>query len=289
MSVRILLVVAAGCGRVGFDAPPTDAPGNPDARACAGFGPWSTPVALPELDSPTGNEYGPAIASDGLALYFDSDRLNSQDIYVATRTSRTDAFGASVPVPALATSASEEIDPTITGDELDIYFWDFDSTCIEHARRGSISDPFAAPTIVFCMVAGPFVTRDGLTLYYNSALDAASEGDLYVTTRASRDVEFAPGTIIAELALGGGRGYPSVTDDGLSMYFEQNTGSSLDLMETHRTSMTSSWETPVAVDAVNSPAEDGDPGISADGTELFFESARGSGLADLYHATRECL
>jgi Tol biopolymer transport system component len=287
MSVRILLVALAGCGRIGFDASTRDAT-TADARACAGFGPWSTAAALTELDLQTENEYGPAITSDGLSLYFDSDRLNSQDIYVAMRPSRTAAFGAPAPVPALAT-ATDELDPTITADELDLYFWDSDSMCIEHARRAATTDAFGTPATAFCTAGGPFVTGDGLTLYYNSTLDASAEGDLYVTTRSSRDVEFAPGAIIAELSIGGKRGFPSLTGDGLSMYFEQETGGPLDLMETHRASPTSPWDTPVALDAINSPDEDGDPDISADGTELFFESSRGSGLADLYHATRECL
>jgi Tol biopolymer transport system component len=288
MSVRILVVALVGCGRIGFDVPGSqitvDAPA--DATTCTGFGPWSTPVAVTELDLATENEYGPALLPDGLTLYFNSDRLNNLDVFVATRPSRTAPFGAPVQI-ALQAMASND-DPTVTADELDLYFWTNATGCIHHAQRAQKADAFGSPTTVFCMAAGPFITSDGLTLYYNSPLDAASEGDLYVTTRASRDVEFTPGAAIPELA-GGGRGFPSLTADGLSMYFEQATAGPLDLMETHRASPTSPWDPPVAMDALNSPAEDGDAGISPDGTEMFFESMRGAGLADLYHATRACL
>jgi Tol biopolymer transport system component len=289
MSVRILTLALVGCGRIGFDASASDArvDTTADAHVCAGFGPWSTPSPLTELDGPVTNEYGPSIAADGLTLYFDSDRMGSADIYIAKRPSATEPFGAPARVDALATGDYEG-DSTITTDDLDIYFYDADTECLKHANRASPSSMFTTPTTLLCTYAGPFVMPDGLTLYYNSRLDGVAEGELYVSTRASRLIEFGPGTRIAELATGGGRGFPSLSGDGLSMYFEQEAGA-LDLMETHRASPASPWDPPVPISALNSPDEDGDADISADGTEMFFESRRGTTQADLYHATRACL
>ncbi len=81
---------------------------------------WGTPTELAALNT-TGHDGSPFLSNDKLAIYFDSDRGGSMDIYVSTRASVTDAFGAPVPVEGLATSANEQ-DPWLSPDGRQLYF-----------------------------------------------------------------------------------------------------------------------------------------------------------------------
>ncbi len=85
---------------------------------------------------------------------------------------------------------------------------------------------------------------------------------------------------------------PSISADGLSLYFHSNRsgGSDVaDLWVTRRPTVSDPWDTTVNLGAlVNSGAEDRAPSISADGLELYFHSDRpgGHGGYDLWLSTR---
>ena len=86
---------------------------------------------------------------------------------------------------------------------------------------------------------------------------------------------------------------PSISRDGLSMYFASNrpggVGVGFDLWVAQRLAIDLPWETPVNLGpTVNTPANENGPSLSADGRYLFFVSTRpgGPGLADLYMSRR---
>lgn len=282
MRVEILALALAACGRIGFEPRPGDAGTDVGADTCT-LGPWGPPVAIGELNT-TFLEYGPQLSSDGLTLYFDSNRAGDEDLYVATRPSRTAPFGMPVRLANL-TTANAEGDPSLSTDALELMYDVFETECLMDARRATTTDPFGTPTQTLCNVAGPSISRDGLTLYYSTILDTYLEGHLAVTTRASLADQFGAGAEIAELATGATKGYPSVSADELTMYFE--SGHPLDLYETTRASPTAPWGAPAPLTEINTPMEEGDVSISDDGTELFFESDRAS-TPDLFHSTRSC-
>jgi Tol biopolymer transport system component len=289
MSVRILALALVGCGRIAFDAPVSDATsGDADAAPCT-FGAWSTPVAIAELNTPA-TEYGGEISLDGLTLYFDSDRTGNEDLLLARRPDRQSPFGSASPLGSIDT-LSDETDPTLTADQLELLFHRVTGgDCIADSRRSAPTDGFlTAVSTGICNANGAFVTRDGLTLYYNLLEDGAGEGTLMMATRASTTDLFAPGSPIPELMAGANKGYPALSGDGLALVFESaGGGGDLDLYIATRTGTTEPWGTPVPIAEVNSAFDDGDASLTDDGTELFFESRR-AGSPDLYHATRACL
>lgn len=61
----------------------------------------------------------------------------------------------------------------------------------------------------------------------------------------------------------------------------------LRLFEVTRPSPSSPWGTPVTVTAASTAADDVDPSITADGTELYY-STNTTGLMDIYRVTRSC-
>jgi Tol biopolymer transport system component len=86
---------------------------------------------------------------------------------------------------------------------------------------------------------------------------------------------------------------PSISADGLSLFFTSNRSGgqgNLDLWVTTRTSVSDPWGPPVNLGpTVNSLSTDGVPSISADGLELYFTSDRpgGRGNSDTWVTTRE--
>ncbi|MHC4629174.1 MAG: TolB family protein, partial [Planctomycetota bacterium] len=86
---------------------------------------------------------------------------------------------------------------------------------------------------------------------------------------------------------------PSLSADGLSLFFDSNrSGGSgeWDIWVTTRETTNDDWGTPVNLGpTVNSSTTDGNPGISADGLSLFFDSERpgGHGGRDIWLTTRD--
>ncbi|HUJ60246.1 MAG TPA: hypothetical protein VLX92_17185 [Kofleriaceae bacterium] len=284
----------AGCGRIDFaelhraDAPPIDG-------SCT-FGPWGTPQLLAALSSPK-TDYGGEITGDGLALYFDSSRTGTNDLYVATRTSTDAAFGAPVAEPVLDADAFSG-DQSPTGDQLELYFDSDRGTepCIYVTTRTSAATAWTTPhELALCAeqeAVGPYVTPDGLALYYNIALDTPTEGVLYVASRASRDDEFPPGAPLG-ISTGANSGFPALSADQLTIYFESETGpgGTLELWQASRAGLADAFGAPSRIpDIANPSGDNSDVSITADGLALYFASNRQTGLGgdDLYVATRSC-
>jgi len=134
---------------------------------------------------------------------------------------------------------------------------------------------------------------DGLEMYITSG--SGHDNNLRVLRRASKDEDWGP-----PQDLGPGVNTPSpyddsgpsISDDGLTLYFHSNRPGgygSYDLYATTRASRHDPWGPPVNVGPkVNSSYGDVGPWISADGLELFFYSWRpgGYGNSDIWVARR---
>jgi hypothetical protein len=80
-------------------------------------------------------------------------------------------------------------------------------------------------------------------------------------------------------------GGPSISADGLTLFFHSGGFGGGDLWMTSRTRVVDPWEPPVNLGpTVNSSSNDAQPGITADGRPLFFHSNRpgGQGSVDLW-------
>lgn len=82
---------------------------------------------------------------------------------------------------------------------------------------------------------------------------------------------------------------PSITPNGLSLYFASNRTDTLgqtDIYVSHRMTLSSPWGPPQNLGAtVNSTSTDSGPSFSLDGRTMFFQSGR-SGNADIYMSMR---
>ena len=285
----LAFVLATGCGRIGFtDRAGGDAAIQPDAPpACTTFGAWSASTVLTALSSPQ-DDWGGQITPDGLALYFDSKRSGQNEPYVARRPDRSSAFGAPVAESELD-GGSFTGNQSPTDDELEIYFDSSrsGSECLFFATRANVADPWGTPQSLFCSVGGAYVTPDGLNLYYNSILDVAQEGAIFVAARANRSVAFTPGAAVTGLGTTAMSGYPALSIDQDTIYFESETGTGgdLELWQATRGAPDETFGTAVRVPGIATGMED--VSITADGLELYY--ATPSPNADLQVSTRTCL
>lgn len=136
----------------------------------------------------------------------------------------------------------------------------------------------------------PSLSDDGLTMYFFSERSGGEGGwDIWTATRATVSSPWGtpsnPGT---PLNTSDNQSSPSISSDGLSLFFSQGIGNE-DIWVSTRATTSDPWGTPSNLGAVvNSTALDADPEISSDGLTLIFGSERSGGIGgrDLWMATR---
>ncbi len=146
-------------------------------------GPWGTPVNLrPPINSPY-RDGDPFISSDGLSLYFTSDRPGGHgglDLYVATRATIRDEWGPPVNVGPTVNTSSGESGPSVSGDGRILFFasgrppvlggwWD-----IWMATRRTSHDSWEPPIHLDPPISSsgieglPRISPDNSTLYFSA-------------------------------------------------------------------------------------------------------------------------
>jgi len=139
----------------------------------------------------------------------------------------------------------------------------------------------------------PDISADGLTLHFDSMRGGGQGGwDIWTTTRPPGGDWTAPIPLPSPINSPSADAGPSMSADGLSLYFASDRpGSygSFDLWVTTRKTKDDPWEPPVNLGStVNSSDYDNHPSISPDGLSLYFDSARPDGADyDIWVSTRK--
>jgi hypothetical protein len=216
------------------------------------------------------------------------------DIWVATRTSRADAFGTPARMTSLCT-ADDESKVSMTPDGL---FAVIASTKAGGAggsdlwetSRASIGQAFAALSETDLAAVDtsddeydPWMSGDRLRIYY---APIPSTQHLALATRATTTAPFAAGVTIAELDSGSGDADPTLSPDERVIVFSSVRAGNgdTDLWYAVRSDATVPFGTPRLVPDVNTSNMEGDPHLSADGCTLYFASDRDNGQYDLFAA-----
>jgi len=291
------LALTTACGRIDFD-PLGDARrgdgGAPGDAPCM-FGAWGAPTRIAELATAQ-DEYGAQIMADNLTLYFDRHASGVDEIFVAQRPDRASPFGQAQPLAELGTN-NGECCATLTPDQLELYFESARSgtRCLYRSERASTAVAWNIPAAVAALCTSPtegaYITQDGLTLYYNSATPPTDyEGAILVTTRATRLDAFGAGQAVSGLAAAGTSGYPALSGDEATIYFESHSSGAASTHLWQATRATAaSFTGAVQITTVNSSGSEQDVSITTDGLELFFASTRPPSMGeDLWVATRSC-
>ncbi|MBA3456013.1 MAG: PD40 domain-containing protein [Deltaproteobacteria bacterium] len=81
---------------------------------------WGMPVPIASLNN-AAEDSRAFLTSDGLSLYFSSDRAGNYDLYVSTRASTTEPFVSISPLAELNTML-DDADPWVSPDGRHLYF-----------------------------------------------------------------------------------------------------------------------------------------------------------------------
>lgn len=279
--------------------------------ACGSSGDSRTPPRPPRYGAPAnlgpavnsdGFDGGPSISSDGLTIYFISDRPGGSgggDIWSATRPTTAAAFAKPKNLGPVVNSARNEGAPDVSTDGLELFF-DRDDGRIWRSSRLSTSDPFGAPAPVDLHHdpqtgdGHPSIAGDGLDLYFCAARPGGSGGeDLWVATREGPSKPFGPPRNLGPSVNSRADDCePGPSSDGLVLFFASDRlgGSGrLDIWVSTRSSRSDRFGAATNLGpALNSYYNDETPEVSADGATLYFMSNRpgGSGFFDLWEAHR---
>ncbi len=293
-----------------------------------GFSAWEPAQKIDEIDgnsSELNTRYldgCPIQSPDGLSLYMASDRPRFEgdtrtdlDIWVATRTSTSDPWGAPVNLPEPINSLSADFCPTpIHGDGLlfvsrrtipgvtcgngDIYF-----------TRRNAAHGWSEPQHLGCDPAGPNSALDeqgpsyiqGWLYFSRSTLPPGNSGELFVS-KQNGDMSFGAASAIHELNDPNANDIqPNVRKDGREIVFSSNRAGSVsgsqDIWSATRASVADPWSAPVNLGPnVNTSFGESRPSFSWDALQLLFGRAGpagtgegGTGMSDIYVTTRDRL
>ena len=282
------------------------------------FSDWGPPVNLGPTINSEYNEQRPAISRDNLSLYFISERpggLGSFDIWVSHRPSVDDPWGTPQDLGPNVNTAAYESAPTLSPNGHWLFFGSnrpggcggFD---IYASYRKDIDDDFAwEPAVnLGCEINSPqdddgptlFVDEEEQTtfLYFTSLNRPGNIGDwdIYVS-KMEEDGTFGPAVLVRELSSPFRDTRTAIRRDGLEIFVTSARPGKVgaqgpvccDIWVSTRQNTEDPWSLPVNLGpVVNSPANNGSPALSRDGTTLYFNSTRpgGFGANDLYVTTR---
>jgi len=236
------------------------------ARRSSAAEPFGTPEAVAAVNSDD-RETSAAISADGLTLWFGSERpggVGNVDIWVSERTSTSGEWSAPVNLARLNSSADDIPRPpgqhglvmpmastSVSGDQ----YWTY------LAARADAASPFEMPVAIPELqysdrsTVDGFLTDDGLTMFFSSS-PRASAGD--AADAATAD---------------GGDGDAGGTAD-----------TAADLHVAFRRSTSEPFSVTQALAELNTPFDERDPCLSADGATLYFTSDR-DGTLRIYTAS----
>jgi hypothetical protein len=292
------------------------------ALAAAGdYGPWSDAVRVEAVPGTHPDFNGafldgcPFVSRDDKTFYMARGPQyggeGGIDIWVSTRASADDPWGAPVNVGPPVNSAANDFCPTISRDGHLFYFVSNRPGSCGGAPNDDIyttrlrPDGWDPVANLGCDVDGgpnsaaaeasPFPLPErgaGPVLY----LSSTRAGSMDIYRSESQGGAFGPAEAVAELNTTAADSHPNVRRDGLEIFFFSNRPGAQgnDIYSATRASTSDPWSTPVNLGSnVNSAAAETRPSLSWDGTTLYFGSTRTGGGAegdsDHYVTTRERL
>jgi hypothetical protein len=271
----------------------------PAAHAAAQFGDWGSPQPVVAVNDPVAADGCPIESPNGNELYIASTRSGGDnDIWVASRSSENDEFGAPVMLPEPVNSDAQDFCPTpLPGKGLlfvstrggtDAYGT---AACgggdIYLTRKSPATGEWSAPRNLGCAPNGPngpgteygpslVTTEAGTELFFSSggAIGTGTQ-DIYVSEQRA-DGTLGARSLVSELNAATDDAMPNLRKDGLEIVFASTraggTGS-FDIWTSTRSSVFDTWSAPVNVTVVNTAGPETRPSLSWDGERLYLGRA----------------
>ena len=197
---------------------------------------WGTPVNLGSTVNSSSADNNVSISADGLELYFTSDRpggYGSNDIYVATRTTRESEWDEPVNLGSTINSATNDQGSSISTDGLELYFGSYNraggyghldiwvSKRTTRDEPWGVPVPFPPPLNSSYRDSHPDISDDGLALFFDSERPGGEGGrDIWMAVRSTKDEPWGtPFNLAATFNSSFAEANPNFWVDGLELYF----------------------------------------------------------------------
>lgn len=242
------------------------------------------------------------LSADGLELYFASYNrpggYGHYDIWVARQETIGDDWGSPVNLgPTINTSAMEVV-PDLSADGLSLYFLSdrpggAGGDDIWVTTRATEAEPWGNPVNLGPTVNSPVddgcasISANGLELFFASnRAGGYGARDIWVTTRPTEAEPWGePVNLGPTINSSYDDADTEISADGLVLLFNSyrpDGFGSYDVWMTRRTTTNDAWEEPVNLGPmVNSSTREATPGLSQDGSTLYFSSERPGGFGNL--------
>jgi hypothetical protein len=272
------------------------------APACDLTKPFSAPTIV-SISTTANYETAGRMSGDELTIYFEKGPFSggnvvNGEIYQATRTTTTSAWGTPSLLTSLNSTASDGY-LTVSADGLTGYFASIRSggpggVDIFVSTRASAGAAFGSPSRVTAVNGAsndddPYLRPDGLALYFDSDRGAGGDVDIFRSTIDGAGNVSAP-SLVSTVNTNANETEPVVTPDDLTLFFARGNAASdaQEIFVSTRATTAAAWGAPSKVTELNSNKNDRPTWISADGCRILISSTRSgnAGSGDVYFAQR---
>jgi hypothetical protein len=261
---------------------------------------FGTPKNLGPTVNSEALEYSHCLSSDGLELYFGSNREGghgSVDIWVSTRETTEDEWGSPENLGPVVNSSNEDMGVSLSTDGLELYFQSWRSNGLGRGdiwvtKRAARGEPWSEPINLGPTVNSeldeynPCLSADGLELYFVfgewDPQDGPAHLSLGMTKRETKDDPWGEsvnlGPVVNDWPC---QDTPWISSDSRLLMFADiwkfeprpDGFGDTDIWFCRRATQDGDWGEPVNLGpAINTVFAEDFPMISADGTTLYFNS-----------------
>jgi hypothetical protein len=254
------------------------------------------PVINDENDMQEGD-----FSHDGLEFYFSAGRPGGYgigDIWVSRRETLNSPWQEPVNLGPNVNSSASELEPSISGDGLELYLGCWSDYILRVCTRPSKDAPWSSPVKIgppVCSVEpamevgsndawAPDISADGLSLYFSSTRAGGYGGtDIWVSTRATKDDPWGePINLGSNVNTSSTEWSPCISTDGLTLVFT-HADTSIRIWASTRKSVDDDWGPAVQL-PIRSGARHGAT-LSPDNSTLYLEAYKvwgGYGAGDYW-------
>jgi hypothetical protein len=255
---------------------------------------WSAPVPVLEVNTEY-VDYTPFVSFDGLSLYF--ARVRTDTFYYARifEATREEPYGPFTSVSKVLSSSNQHVYfMWVSPDNLRMYYTAQTETPILYqlkvSERASVNDPWPAGSDISELnmlgrLSAPSLTADELNIFFHSPNIAGGLGgyDIWMATRTEVNLPFSGVRNLTEINTAASDNSPSVSPDGLTLYFNSNRNGSSQIFKATRNSLSEPFGNIEHLSSFDTPGGHSvHPCISSDGKALYFARTSTGEPSDIY-------
>jgi hypothetical protein len=294
----VTVVLGLGSSDAGTDAAP-DAAATDAAIDAGSECDFAEPELVAELSSGF-DDTDPALDVDNLIVAFASNRpgIGDYDIWRATRMAPGDTFNSPTEDMLLQSPGIDGGPWGVGGPRLYFHSDRAGPSGVTNLYVGT--DTGGGTWMILPIVElndpaddlSPTLNDAETEIWFSSSRDDAD--DLFHALRVDFMSQFGPPVKIDELNSSYSDSAPTISADGLVLFFHSNRGCAgcgdSDLYVAWRSDAMAAWQPPHALSALNTSAREEQPFLSHDMLTLWFASDRPGGVSglDIWRATRTC-